>query len=147
MGQRLYGAQFLAAAALVWVIAWPALRSGVLVTQVLALIAVVALHLGAGLTAAADVRRLQSAEQAHAAQQTYRRWSAIVASAVVLLIGGLLLRWIVTLPSWNEVQRNFLFLLIGRFRSSDLPISSGGCGASRRWVSVRARPTGWRSSS
>ena len=78
-----------------------------------------ALHLGAGITAAADARRGLSAELAHAAQNTYKRWSVIVALGVVLLIGGLLIRWIVTLPSWNEVQRNFLFLLIGRFRSAD----------------------------
>ena len=119
LGHSLLGVQFLATAALVWLIAWPLLPGGEVVGVVLALIAVVALHLGAGITAAADARRSLSAEQAHAAQNTYKRWSVIVALGVVLLIGGLLVRWIVTLPSWNEVQRNFLFLLIGRFRSAD----------------------------
>ena len=119
LGHSLLGVQFLATAALVWLIAWPLLQGGEVVGVVLALIAVVALHLGAGITAAADARRSLSAEQAHAAQNTYKRWSVIVALGVVLLIGGLLVRWIVTLPSWNEVQRNFLFLLIGRFRSAD----------------------------
>ncbi len=119
LGQRLYGVQFLAAAALIWLIAWPVLRGGVLLSQVLALIALVALHLGAGLTAGADAGRSRSAEAAHAAQKTYQRWSVIVAGAAVLFIAGVLLRWIITLPSWNEVQRNFLFLLIGRFRSAD----------------------------
>ncbi len=117
LGHTLLGVQFLATAALVWLIAWPLLQSGAAFSIVLALIAVVALHLGAGLTAAADARRRLGAEQAHAAQNVYKRWSVIVALAVVVLIAGLLLRWIVTLPSWNEVQRNFLFLLIGRFRS------------------------------
>ncbi|AZI44628.1 amino acid ABC transporter permease (plasmid) [Deinococcus psychrotolerans] len=117
VGQTLYGVQFLAAAALVWAIAFPVLQGGSWDGRVLALIAIAALHLGAGITAAADHRRRQGAEFTYAAQQTYKRWSVIVASAVVLFIAGLLVRWIVTLPSWNEVQRNFLFLLIGRFRS------------------------------
>ena len=119
LGHGLLGAEFLATAALVWLIAWPLLQAAELVGVVLALIALVTLHLGAGITAAADARRRLSAEQAHAAHNTYKRWSVIVALGVVLLIGGLLIRWIVTLPSWNEVQRNFLFLLIGRFRSAD----------------------------
>ncbi|MFK7600694.1 amino acid ABC transporter permease [Deinococcus sp. SM5_A1] len=119
LGHTLLGVQFLATALLVWVIAWPLLRSGTLFGIVLALIAVIALHLGAGITATADARRRLGAEQAFAAQNTYKRWSVIVALAVVVLIGGLLARWTLTLPNWGEVQRNFLFLLIGRFRSAD----------------------------
>lgn len=114
---RLLGVQFLVTAVLLWLVAWPVLTGGALLSRVLAGIALLAVHLGAGITATADAARPQGAEKALAAQQVYRRWSVVVASAVVLFIFGLLLRWIVMLPNWGEVQRNFLFLLIGRFRS------------------------------
>ncbi|SMB93049.1 amino acid ABC transporter permease [Deinococcus hopiensis] len=118
-GARLLGAQYLVAALLIWPLALSALRSGAPETRLLAVLALLALHVGAALTALSGERARQGAEAAAQAQDTYRRWSTLVAGVFAVLVLDLLLRWIVGLPNWEQARRNFLFFLIGRFRSAD----------------------------
>lgn len=117
VGARLFGVQYLLAALLLWPIAWRAISGGAWETKLLAVLTLAALHLGAGLTALADARRAQGADQSAAAQAAYRRWSIVIAALAAALIVDLGLRWLLALPSWDLVRRNFLFFLIGRFRS------------------------------
>lgn len=42
-------------------------------------------------------------------------WGAAI---VFVVLSFLLLRWLYLLPNWSEVGKNFLFFLIGRFRST-----------------------------
>ncbi len=118
LNQRLYGVQYLLTAAFVWSFAWPIFKSGDWFSKLLALVGVLGVHIGAGMTATADIKRPLGAEWAYAAQQTYQRWSVITAGSVVAFISGILLKWVFTLPNWSVVlQKNLVFLLIGRFRA------------------------------
>ncbi|ADV67552.1 amino acid ABC transporter permease [Deinococcus maricopensis] len=118
-GAGLLGAQYLLAALILWPTALGALRGPHPEAKLLAVLTLLALHVGAGLTAQAGARGRRSADAAAHAQDTYRRWSTLIAAAFAVLLLDLLGRWIIALPSWDQVHRNFLFFLIGRFRSAD----------------------------
>ena len=123
-GQIALGLQYLVAAALLWPLCLSALGGGP-EAKVLAVLTLAALHAGAGLTALAGERRRRGHADPAEAGRVYRRWGVVVASLAALLIAALFLRWAVTLPNWAAVRKNFLFFLIGRFRSDSF--------ADQRW--------------
>ncbi len=115
-GQVALGLQYLLAAALLWPLCLSALGGG-LEAKLLAALTLLSLHVGAGLTALAGERRRRGHADPAEAGRVYRRWGVIVAALAAALIAALFLRWAVTLPNWGTVRKNFLFFLIGRFRS------------------------------
>lgn len=120
IGFRGIGLQYLATAVLIWLLAAPLvlLGEGPWWVRTLALLMVFAIHVGSGLTYRAE-EQAKMPNAPDLAPVTYRHWSVLIAGAVALFLVAQFAYWIVSLPNWNQVQRNFLFFLVGRMRSTD----------------------------
>ncbi|MGI8746963.1 MAG: amino acid ABC transporter permease [Deinococcus sp.] len=120
LGARLPGVQYLLAALLLWPLAFPLLGSAPPEARLLAAALLLALHLGAGLTALGDAQRLQgpAADPARAAR-AYRFWSNLVALLSVVLLADLLLRWMIDLPNWRRVFASGQQFFVGRLFSDE----------------------------
>jgi His/Glu/Gln/Arg/opine family amino acid ABC transporter permease subunit len=112
------GVQYILAAVVIWLMALPILLNGPLEARIIALILLVSVHVGAGLTAIAWKQRADGLELNLAkAPRAYRLWSNVIAGLFVLLIVDLFVRWLFGLPSWTVVASNLPFLLIGKLRA------------------------------
>lgn len=145
-GFRGIGLQYLATALLIWGLAASVfLGASPWWVKVLTLFMVLAVHVGSGLTYRAEEwAKVPNAPDL--APATYRQWSVLIAGAIALFLAAQFVVWIVSLPNWNQVQRNFLFFLVGRMRSTDniaelwrmWGLGAFGLGAGLSWWMWRA---------
>ena len=120
LGSSLLGVQYLIAALLLWLLALPVLQSGPLEGRILAALLLVALHVGAGLTALEGEKRQKGLEPDLArVGRTYRLWSNIIAALTVFLLTDLFLNWVLSLPNWGRVFASTQQFFVGRLFSDE----------------------------
>jgi len=120
LGARLTGVQYLLAALLLWPLAWPLVRSGPPEARLLAALILLALHLGAGLTALEGGKRSLGLESDLArAPRSYRLWSTLTSGLVALLLADLFVHWVLGLPSWGRVFASAQQFFVGRLFSDE----------------------------
>lgn len=145
-GFRGIGLQYFITAVLIWaLVASVFLEASPWWVKVLALLMALAVHIGSGLTYRAEEwAKVPNAPDL--APATYRQWSILIAGSIALFLAAQFVVWIISLPNWNQVQRNFLFFLVGRMRSTDniaelwrmWGLGAFGLGAGLSWWMWRA---------